>query len=64
MVAVPGMSRYVPVCPSELFAPEVDRRVRAVYEAVGASEHYALDLFGGGHRYNVATALEWFNRWL
>ena len=41
----------------------LDRTARA-FAAQGAAEHFAADVFSGGHRWNGIKALEWMDRWL
>ncbi|HVT42254.1 MAG TPA: alpha/beta hydrolase family protein [Acidimicrobiales bacterium] len=45
-------------------ATESVRRVRLVYDALGAGDRLAHDVFAGGHQWHGAVALPFLDRWL
>ena len=39
-------------------------RVKAIYEAAGASDQIDCDIFEGGHQWSGAKSFGWFEKWL
>lgn len=45
-------------------ASESVRRVRLVYDQLGAADHLEHDIFAGGHQWHGVEALPFLDRWL
>ena len=45
-------------------APQAYDQLANHYQALGAEEKISLDIFSGGHEFNVQPAIDWFDQWL
>lgn len=48
----------------EMYAMAAYDKIERIYEAAGAADRLALDVFPGGHRWNGQAAWDWLERWL